>query len=591
MEVGTATVEAPSSSFDDQVGAPQDQACHGVASTLSSDVAHPPPVAGTTSTRLTASSEPIHEPINENSNVIAASLSAPQQREHSAPGVETIGGSADPTHVIERGNIGSGSGTAAGANVEVGGNVGTDACVGADVEQTGRPPAKGRRKRAATSMPIADDPGLEKKPPVRRSKRVKQEIDYSEQALSAAASGSANAETAAVASAKVPSSVPSKRAASQHATDAKPQSHMSSAAGGKGKAKAKAKAGAEQQLEEVGAIAGNASATGSSKGEGKATAKGKAAAREATDAAKKPRQRKANPANAFKEEVQNDPTLQNMPKEIKDRIIRVLSQRMFMINRFRAAGTLKEEFDVLGSTGDVYKVTIASEPKCTCMDNRIRKKLCKHLLFIFLKVLRLPRNSPMFLQNGMSHEQLVELFEAARPNPIEEGAQASKELRRAWEVSVGLRLPGQEFDDEGSDGSKAVKEEEKEASDPLGKRLLPLEGDSCPICYEDLEAASTEGLTFCLSSCGRPVHDDCFQQWCRSKGGLERGHVTCVWCRAAWPVSRATPKGPSASQLQENGYGIGMFRGAVRAFGQSRGVLNLADVAGVSKQRDTSTYR
>jgi len=47
---------------------------------------------------------------------------------------------------------------------------------------------------------------------------------------------------------------------------------------------------------------------------------------------------------------------------------------------------LRVEFVVLGSTGNVYTVTICRLPSCTCVDHLERKTVCKHLLFVYHKV-------------------------------------------------------------------------------------------------------------------------------------------------------------------------------------------------------------
>ncbi len=74
------------------------------------------------------------------------------------------------------------------------------------------------------------------------------------------------------------------------------------------------------------------------------------------------------------------------PQNILDRVERVMTQRyveetllslptyliklrIFMIDRNRVNGELKEEFSVLGSTGNVYTVTIDHRPRCNCMSS------------------------------------------------------------------------------------------------------------------------------------------------------------------------------------------------------------------------------
>jgi hypothetical protein len=90
-------------------------------------------------------------------------------------------------------------------------------------------------------------------------------------------------------------------------------------------------------------------------------------------------------------------TKKKCPQNILDRVERVRDQRFFMISRQRkdeANGSLREDFEVFGSTGNVfhfkfahlvahlikvYTVTIARTPRCTCPD-ALKGNHCKHIV-------------------------------------------------------------------------------------------------------------------------------------------------------------------------------------------------------------------
>jgi hypothetical protein len=58
-------------------------------------------------------------------------------------------------------------------------------------------------------------------------------------------------------------------------------------------------------------------------------------------------------------------------EEYKKRIKKVKKERMFMLDRTKrvdSQGYECEEFDIAGSTGNIYQTTIGRVPKCTCMD-------------------------------------------------------------------------------------------------------------------------------------------------------------------------------------------------------------------------------
>jgi uncharacterized Zn finger protein len=60
---------------------------------------------------------------------------------------------------------------------------------------------------------------------------------------------------------------------------------------------------------------------------------------------------------------------------------------MFLIERNRTTsedGTHEEEvFDLAGSTGNIYQVTVSKVPKCTCPDAG-KGNQCKHIIYVCL---------------------------------------------------------------------------------------------------------------------------------------------------------------------------------------------------------------
>jgi hypothetical protein len=74
------------------------------------------------------------------------------------------------------------------------------------------------------------------------------------------------------------------------------------------------------------------------------------------------------------------------PYKFQDRLARAISEPMFLLDRERKLngdGTHEvEKFDMAGTTGNIYEVTIDKKPKCTCMDARIRGNQCKHIIYV-----------------------------------------------------------------------------------------------------------------------------------------------------------------------------------------------------------------
>ncbi|KAK0213389.1 hypothetical protein DFS33DRAFT_121896 [Desarmillaria ectypa] len=228
------------------------------------------------------------------------------------------------------------------------------------------------------------------------------------------------------------------------------------------------------------------------------------------------------------------------PQNILERLNRVIEQRFFMIDRERDGDDLKETFKVLGSTGNVYTVVIDHTPRCNCPDAS-KGNHCKHIIFVFIKVLQVPHESPYWYQKALLTIELEDIF-AHAPNAIANERLRQAHLRATGEIPV-------------SDSDKAS----------TNKRM-PTEEDDCPICYDKMYTEPENRLTWC-KVCGNALHGVCFAQW-RTTAQNSGKNVTCVWCRAEWVF----PDASKGKAIVDEGY------------------VNLAAVAGVSTQRDTSSY-
>ncbi|RIB04945.1 hypothetical protein C2G38_2119549 [Gigaspora rosea] len=189
-------------------------------------------------------------------------------------------------------------------------------------------------------------------------------------------------------------------------------------------------------------------------------------------------------------------------KRVKDRINRATSQRMFLIERKNVDAT-KSEFTVLGATGNVYTVTICHLPNCTCPDFQ-KGNLCKHILFVYIKVLRVQASSKLIFQRALLTKELRAIFAKSQ----DYAALANYRVRSLYNT--------------------LCKAESKEET----VQRRPIEGD-CAICYEPLEP--TENLSeilWCRGGCGNNLHKECFLKWKSSR--MFGRAVTCVYCRREW---------------------------------------------------------
>ena len=118
------------------------------------------------------------------------------------------------------------------------------------------------------------------------------------------------------------------------------------------------------------------------------------------------------------------------PAKLQDRLLRANTQRMYLIQQTMRSvqndtdtipnGTENDtsdqqqkkemDFTVLGSTGNVYTVTLRRVPCCTCPDFLRTKDLCKHIIFILLKVIGLAPDNPLAFQKGYTSGEIIELL-------------------------------------------------------------------------------------------------------------------------------------------------------------------------------------
>ncbi|KAK9841932.1 hypothetical protein WJX84_004500 [Apatococcus fuscideae] len=196
--------------------------------------------------------------------------------------------------------------------------------------------------------------------------------------------------------------------------------------------------------------------------------------------------------------------------------------RLFLIDRKLVApvgsdGGPIEDFNVLGATANVYKVRVSRHPSCTCPDHG-KGNVCKHLLFVMLRVIRLAETDPLVWQRALLTSEAEQVLAGERSTRMDEAVMAAESVRQQYQRMTGKTEAGAAADAARDEGRRAV------------------EGD-CPICFEDLQAAAEgnqEPLVFC-KECGNSVHRQCFERWTSSKRASGDA-ITCVLCRAPWDV-------------------------------------------------------
>ncbi|KAK4185744.1 ring finger domain-containing protein [Podospora australis] len=219
------------------------------------------------------------------------------------------------------------------------------------------------------------------------------------------------------------------------------------------------------------------------------------------------------------------------PQSFEEVYQRALTQRFFVLSRKRRGTPYcpEEVVEITGSTGNIYKVTIAQQPRCTCPHSEAGNQ-CKHQLYVLSRVLQ--AKFEYVYQLALLSTELQEIF--ARAPPI-------------------------------------AGDDTAENADTNGKRK-PLEGD-CPICFCEMDEQS-EGIVWCRAACGQNIHKVCFETWAKTKRQQgANSTVTCPYCRSTWEgdedmVKKINKKGKRNSE----------------------GYVNVADQLGISQVRDMSSY-
>ncbi|KPI46076.1 uncharacterized protein AB675_809 [Cyphellophora attinorum] len=218
------------------------------------------------------------------------------------------------------------------------------------------------------------------------------------------------------------------------------------------------------------------------------------------------------------------------PGTFLQKLERARTQRMIVLSRKRTSST-SEDIDIVGSTGNIYTVTIDNVPSCTCPDS-LKGNECKHKVYALNTVLHAPEN--LVYQLALLTSELEEIFAGAPPIPADTVSDA--------------------------DADPNVKSKRK-----------PIEADAeCPICYMEMVADGGEELVWCKAACGNNMHKSCFDQWVASQRGST---VKCVYCRTPWEMDAKDLK-KAATQGAING----------------EGYVNVAEQFGMSGRRDYSSY-
>lgn len=154
---------------------------------------------------------------------------------------------------------------------------------------------------------------------------------------------------------------------------------------------------------------------------------------------------------------------------------------------------IKEE-----STGKKFKITIGDIQSCSCKS----KDICSHILFVLIKILRVPQENPLLWQLSLVDSEVQQILQGRfRREIVKPKPKTSIKKDKVNEIE-----------------RKPIEEDEP-----------------CPICQEEMinDISST---TYCKVGCGNSMHIKCMIVWAEHRQSIGES-VTCPLCRADWGVN------------------------------------------------------
>lgn len=190
-----------------------------------------------------------------------------------------------------------------------------------------------------------------------------------------------------------------------------------------------------------------------------------------------------------------------------------------------------------GESESIYTISIASPShRCTCGGGEAKGYLCCHIIFVIIKILKVPKSNHLAWQLSWRPEEVDRVLSGN----LEEGdCEQNKLFRNFLKKGDGF-----------SRQAKARNKEHEAASGDTGQNGVDetlvaqreLGTDStCAICYFDMtvEELNEKKLCYCVRSCGSNFHLSCMKIYIGHSRMEKKGMILCPLCRAPWETSLA----------------------------------------------------
>lgn len=235
--------------------------------------------------------------------------------------------------------------------------------------------------------------------------------------------------------------------------------------------------------------------------------------------------------------------LKHPPVSWDEDIERLRATTFFLVNRIGPTVFVLKTDDLSEST---YKVYIGENQRCSCGGGEGRGKLCLHIMFVMLKVLRVSGSNPCAWQLGLNDNEIEDILSESTRH---RGDQAKHKAHKPFLKKGQGRCCANNI----TSASREKNGEEENVSPQEKKpaKQKDIEEDpTCSICQEDMteEDITTNNLCHCATSCGSNFHRRCFRMY-STHARSERKPVLCPMCRTEWkellpPVSASARPSP-----------------------------------------------
>lgn len=149
------------------------------------------------------------------------------------------------------------------------------------------------------------------------------------------------------------------------------------------------------------------------------------------------------------------------------------------------------------------RVTLGDPCACTCTTYLKERELCIHILWVILKLFRIPPENPISWQGGLVEREIQQMV------------RSREKTRRIVREDP---------------GNNNHNKQAPSAAQPGLVEPRPIEeGDCCPICQDEM--TSSQHLTFCRYSCGHSIHSRCMKIWADHQTS-QGTKILCPMCRA-----------------------------------------------------------